>query len=57
MYKLLNENQNKNALKEEYEKLISSTSSSKKLSKDESSLLLYEDFNKDIINLFILFKL
>ena len=53
MYKLLNENQNKNALKEEYEKLISSTSSSKKLSKDESSLLLYEDFNKDIINYII----
>jgi len=50
MYKLLNENQNKNALKDEYEKLIISTSSAKKLSKDESSLLLYEDFNKDIIN-------
>ena len=50
MYKLLNENQNKNALKDEYEKLILSTSSSKKLSKDESSLSLYEDFNKDIIN-------
>ena len=50
MYKLLNENQNKNTLKEEYEKLISSISSTKKLSKEESSLLLYEDFNKDIIN-------
>ena len=53
MYKLLNENQNKNALKDEYEKLILSTSSSKKLSKDESSLSLYEDFNKDIINYII----
>ena len=50
MYKLLNENQNKNTLKEEYEKLISSVSSTKKSSKEESSLLLYEDFNKDIIN-------
>ena len=50
MYKLLNENQNKNTLKEEHEKLISSISSTKKLSKEESSLLLYEDFNKDIIN-------
>ena len=53
MYKLLNENQNKNALKDEYEKLILSTSSSKKLSKNESSLSLYEDFNKDIINYII----
>ena len=50
MYKLLNENQNKNTLKDDYEKLVSSISSTKKLSKDESSLLLYEDFNKDIIN-------
>ena len=50
MYKLLNENQNKNTLKEDYEKLVSSISSTKKISKDESLLLLYEDFNKDIIN-------
>ena len=50
MYKLLNENQNKNTLKDEYEKLKLSTSSTKKLSKEDSSLLLYEDFNKDIIN-------
>ena len=50
MYKLLNENQNKNTLKEEYEKLVSSISSTKKLSKEDSELLLYEDFNKDIIN-------
>ena len=50
MYKLINENQNKNALKDEYEKLILAMSSTKKVSKDESSLLLYEDFNKDIIN-------
>ena len=50
MYKLLNENQNKNTLKEEYEKLILSISSTKKSSKEESSLLLYEEFNKDIIN-------
>ena len=35
MYKLLNENQNKNSLKEEYSKLISNYSSSKKLSKEE----------------------
>ena len=50
MYKLLNENQNKNSLKEEYEKLVSSISATKKLSKEESSISLYEDFNKDIIN-------
>lgn len=50
MYKLLNENQNKNILKEEYEKLVSSISATKKLSKEESSISLYEDFNKDIIN-------
>jgi hypothetical protein len=50
MYKLLNEYQNKNTLKDEYEKLKLSTSSTKKLSKEDSSLLLYEDFNKDIIN-------
>ena len=50
MYKLLNENQNKNTLKEEYDKLISSFSSSKKISKEDSILLLYEEFTKDIIN-------
>ena len=50
MYKLLNENQNKNSLKEEYSKLISNYSSSKKLSKEESILLLYEEFTKDILN-------
>ena len=50
MYKLLNENQNKNTLKDEYEKLLLSTNSTKKLSKEDSSLLLYEEFNKDIIN-------
>jgi hypothetical protein len=41
MYKLLNENQNKNTLKEEYEKLVSSISSTKKLSKEDSELLLF----------------
>ena len=50
MYKLFNENQNKNTLKEEYDKLISSFSSSKKITKEESSLILYEEFTKDIIN-------
>ena len=50
MYKLLNENQNKNTLKDEYEKLLLSTNSTKKLSKEDSSILLYEEFNKDIIN-------
>ena len=50
MYKLLNENQNKNSLKEEYSKLLSFYSSSKKLSKEESILLLYEEFTKDILN-------
>ena len=50
MYKLYNENQNKNELKEEYNKLISYYSSSKKISKKESILLLYEEFSKDIIN-------
>ena len=40
MYKLLNENQNKNILKDEYEKLLLSTNSTKKLSKEDSSLLL-----------------
>ena len=50
MYKLLNESQNKNTLKEEYDKLISNYSSSKKISNEESSLILYEEFIKDIIN-------
>ena len=50
MYKLFNENQNKNALKEEYDKLILTFSSSKKITNEESSLLLYEEFIKDIIN-------
>ena len=50
MYKLFNENQNKNTLKEEYDKLISSFSSSNKITNEESSLLLYEEFTKDIIN-------
>ena len=50
MYKLFNENQNKNSLKEDYENLISTFSSSKKISKDESILILYEEFTKDIIN-------
>lgn len=50
MYKLLNENQNKNILKEEYDKLILSYSSNNKISKEESMLILYEEFTKDIIN-------
>ena len=53
MYRLLNENQNKNALKDEYETLLLNTSSERKISKEESSLLLYEDFNKDIIKYII----
>ena len=48
--KLFNENQNKNELKEEYDKLISTFSSSKKITNEESSLILYEEFTKDIIN-------
>ena len=50
MYKFFNENQNKNTLKEDYEKLISSFSSSNKISKEEAILILYEEFTKDIIN-------
>ena len=50
MYKLINENQNKNALKDEYDKLVLSISSTKKLNNEETELYLYEDFNKDIIN-------
>ena len=53
MYKLLNENQNKTSLKEEYTKLITTFSSSEKITTEESELLLYEEFTTDIINYII----
>jgi len=56
MYKLLNENQNKNNLKEEYEKLVTNYMSSKSNSKEETILILYEEFIKDMIN-YIVFNI
>lgn len=56
MYKLLNENQNKNNLKEEYDKLVTDYMSSKNNSKEETILILYEEFIKDMIN-YIVFNI
>ena len=50
MYKIINDNQNKNNLIDEYNKFITTNSASANISKEEYSLQIYEEFTKDVIN-------